>query len=392
MTRAPDRVPGGLVTLSEDLWILAVNDTMAELVDRSPDELAGQSFDVLLSAPSQILLQTNVYPALRAEGRVEEVFLSLTHLDGSPVPVLFNATRSTDGDRPVYEGLAVRIRARARWEAELLAATRALQAERAASERMAEDLAATARDLEARYAEEQRNRAFRDAFIGIVSHELRTPITTIFGMSHVLRQRHETMDPDAIRQHLEDIETESDRLRRLTEDLLVLGRAEGGGLHLADDPILVGHVVRHAVDSERRRSPSHRFDMDIGSGLTPVLGEELALEQVVRNYLGNAAKYSPAGTTIRTTVAPEDGGVAVRVIDEGPGLGDQDPERLFDLFHRAPEVMRHVSGAGIGLFVCRELVGAMGGRVWARSASGADGGTEFGFWLPAAVETDGDVD
>jgi signal transduction histidine kinase len=76
-------------------------------------------------------------------------------------------------------------------------------------------------------------------------------------------------------------------------------------------------------------------------------------------------------------------GVAVRVIDAGPGFGGESPERLFDLFYRAPEAVATSAGAGIGLFVCRELIRAMGGRVWAVDG---DPGAEFGFWLPAIDE------
>lgn len=240
-------------------------------------------------------------------------------------------------------------------------------------------------DLAARYADEARAREVRDAFIGIVSHELRTPITTIYGMSRVLRQRATSMDPDAFDQALDDIEAEAERLRRLTEDLLVLSRAEGGRLDIAADPILVGHLVIRSIEGESARWPGQRFATAVPPGLPLVAGEDLYVEQVVRNLLSNAAKYSPSGSTIRTVAAAEAEGVAVRVIDEGPGLRDQVPERLFDLFYRAPEAVRQTSGAGIGLFVSRELVTAMGGRIWAADRRDATG-AEFGFWLPALTD------
>lgn len=393
MSSALDAVPGGVISLSRDLTILAANREMGALVGRPPDELVGQSFDVLLSAPSRILFQTHVYPALRADGRVEEVFLTLASTTGESIPVLLNAARSTGTEEPAYDALIVRILARSRWETDLLAATRALEGEREASHRLAEELAAKAADLSARYAEEQRNREFRDAFIGVISHELRTPITTIYGMSHVLRERSASMDPETVRDHLGDIEAESDRLRRLTEDLLVLSRAEGGGLELASEPIVLRNVVQAAVDGEQARTPTHRFTVDAPSGLPLILGEDVYVGQIVRNFLSNAAKYSPPGSRIHVALTAEAGGIAVRVVDEGPGLGQQSPERLFDLFYRSPDAVRQVAGAGIGLFVCRELVRAMGGRVWAAPAPApAVGGAEFGFWLPAAADDDTDRD
>lgn len=241
-------------------------------------------------------------------------------------------------------------------------------------------------DLAARYAAEQRATQLRDAFTGVISHELRTPITTIYGMSHVLRQRHETMDPESLRHAIADIEGEADRLRRLAEDLLILSRAEGGRLTLAQDPLVLAHIVRRAVDAEAGRWPSHHFEARLPPGMRLVLGEELHVGQVMQNLLSNAAKYTPAGSTIEIVAASEPDGVTVRVLDEGPGLAEETSELLFDLFYRAPEAARRAPGAGIGLFVCRQLIEGMGGRIWARPRDGR--GAEFGFWLPALHEDD----
>ena len=236
-------------------------------------------------------------------------------------------------------------------------------------------------DLAARYAAELRASALRDAFTGVISHELRTPITTIYGMSHVLRQRHDTMDPETRRQAIADIEEEADRLRRLAEDLLVLSRAEGGRLVLARDPLVIRHVIRQALDGEARRWPGHTFSANVPLDLPLVLGEELHVGQVLQNLLSNAAKYSDTGSAVEVRAMNDEGGVSILVLDEGGGLPAESSEPLFDLFYRAPEAARRASGAGIGLFVCRQLVEGMGGRIWGRSREGK--GAEFGFWLPA---------
>lgn len=393
MSAALDLVPGGILSLAADLRIVTANRAMGDLVGRAPEDLPGEPFENLLSMAARILFQTHVYPALEADGRVEEVFLTLATSAGDATPVLLNATRAEPSGGPIaYNALIVRIRARSRWEADLLTAARALEVERAASDELARNLAATAADLKARHVAEQRNNEFRDAFIGVISHELRTPITTIFGMSTVLRERFATMNSTLVAERLADIADESDRLRRLTEDLLVLSQAEGGKLVVTLEPVVVEHLVRRAMTSEAAHSTGHRFVFEAEPGAPLVLAEETPIGQVARNLLGNAAKYSPAGTTVRVTIAAEDDGVAVRVIDEGPGLGDQDPDKLFEVFYRAPEAVREKSGAGIGLFVCRELVHAMHGRIWASAAPPpASHGAEFGFWLPAAGAAGDDV-
>jgi K+-sensing histidine kinase KdpD len=373
--------------LDDELHIVEANAHLAELLGLDQRELVGRPFESLLSVPARLLFQTHVFPALLAEGRVEEVLLTLAGRDGEAVPILLNAERNPATSDDGFVVLAVRIRARSRWEQDLLAATRALEAERAESRKLADELARAARDLESRHADDARSREFRDAFVGVVSHELRTPITTIYGMSHLLRQRHLKMQPADLQSGLEDIETEADRLRRLTEDLLVLSRAEGGRLEVADDPLIVGHVVRAAVQGERERSDGHVFELSVASGLPLVLGDSTYVEQVLRNYLSNAVKYSPAGSTVRTSARELDGGVSVTVTDEGAGLGDEPPDELWTLFYRTKDAIQQAGGAGIGLFVSKALIEAMGGRVWAGAAvEPPTGGAEFGFWLPAAPD------
>jgi K+-sensing histidine kinase KdpD len=235
-------------------------------------------------------------------------------------------------------------------------------------------------DIAERYRAAQRAQELREAFTGVISHELRTPITTIYGMSHLLRQRHRTMDPNALGQMIEDIEGEADRLRRLAEDLLVLSRTESGRLEVTLDPLLIGHVVRRRVADESAHWPNHRFVAELPSGLGLVLGEEMYVEQVVQNLLSNAAKYSPAGSEVRVVVEQTAGELSLRVLDEGMGIADEAPERLFELFYRSPHAARQAAGAGIGLFVCRQLIESMGGRIWAKRREKV--GSEFGFTLP----------
>lgn len=367
-----------MLFLAPDLRITGANAESAVIAGCAPDSLIGRPFESLLTAASAILFQTHVFPALRADGRVAEVFLALRGPDQESIPILLNAVRRDSPGQPAYELLFVRILARARWEADLLASTRALAAEKAASERLA-------RDLERSAAEKRRLDAFREAFIGIVSHELRTPITTIYGMSEFLRGHHAGLDDVTRGQYLDDVAAEADRLRRLTENLLVLSRAEGGKLDLSLDPVLIGRLAGRVVDSVAAAEPDRVLSLEVRDPLPVVLGDEPFIEQVLRNLLSNAVKYSPPGTPVKVHVVGDGAGVAVRVTDGGFGFGDTPPDRLFELFYRTADAKRRTGGAGIGLFVCRELVHAMGGRIWAAPAPApASSGAEFGFWLPAA--------
>lgn len=186
-----------------------------------------------------------------------------------------------------------------------------------------------------------------------------------------------------------DIEAEADRLFRLVEDLLVLSRLERGSLSVGDEPVHLLRVIQRVVSSEADRWPATRFVLPTERRGHLVRGDETYVEQVLRNLLTNAAKYSPAGSVVEIDIEPQQEDVAIRVLDQGGGVTDEEVERLFGLFYRSPTTAASAAGAGIGLFVCRRLVGAMGGRIWARARP--EGGSEFGFALASYPDDDGDL-
>ena len=229
--------------------------------------------------------------------------------------------------------------------------------------------------------EEHRAGQFREAFVDVISHELRTPITTIMGLAQIL-SRPGRVDDEATRSALlEDVRSESERLHRLVEDLLILSRIERGGLEVEPEPLEPRRLLERAVAHEARELPSIEVETELERDLPVVAGEATYVEQIVRNLLGNAAKYTPIGSHVVVSAKQRDGHVEVRVCDDGPGVPSASIDRIFELFYRDPESARSVAGSGIGLFVCATLVEAMGGRIWAKRRP--EGGSEFGFTLRA---------
>jgi PAS domain S-box-containing protein len=228
----------------------------------------------------------------------------------------------------------------------------------------------------------------RDTFIGMLSHELRTPVTAIYGGSQVLLGRGERLDPDLTRDLVRDIAAESERLHRLIENLLVLARVERGENLVGGEPVLLQRVLPTIVDRERTLWLGTDIAVTIQSDLPTVRGHDGYVAQVIRNLLSNAVKYG--GTTASINIVAEGGpdGVTVRVLDDGPGFDSDGIDRLFDLYYRAPGSAVQAPGAGIGLFVCRRIVAALGGEIWARPRP--SGGAEFGFRLPI-YEADDDL-
>ena len=226
--------------------------------------------------------------------------------------------------------------------------------------------------------EERREATFREAFIDVISHELRTPITTILGATQLLARQRSGLDAATRASLFADVRAESERLHRLVEDLLVLSRVERGRLVVENEPLELRRLVQRIV----ARTAGERagdITIEIERDLPIAAGEATYVEQVLRNLLGNAAKYTTPGTPIRVDVRHQGDDVEIRVIDGGPGIPTSSLPRLFELYYRDPEHARMASGSGIGLFVCASLVQAMGGRIWAMPGPG--GGSEFGFTL-----------
>ena len=255
----------------------------------------------------------------------------------------------------------------------------------AAARRQALEEAARARqEVDRVVAQERRANELRDAFNSIVSHELRTPITSIYGGAKLLASRERDLDLRTRQELIDDLEAEADRLYRLVEDLLVLARSERGTVERTAEPILLSRMVARVVRSERERWPASKFAVAAQGSKSTARGDETYVEQVIRNLVSNAAKYSPAGSVVQVIVDETDEGIRLRVLDEGAGIDADEAPRLFDLYYRSPQTARTVSGAGIGLYVCRVLIEAMGGRIW--GSPRANGGAEFGFVLQRAEE------
>ena len=231
------------------------------------------------------------------------------------------------------------------------------------------------RDVTAEHKAEQT----REVFLGMMSHELRTPITTIYGGSELLMHGMDGARRDEI---IRDINSEAGRLARLVEDLLVMTRVERGVLEIADEPLLLQHVLPAVVSSLRANWPELTTQLELEDYLPAVRGDATYIEQVVRNLIINAVRYGDAlKRGVIVAAQATNGEVLVRVLDHGDGLNGTEADRLFEMFYRSPSARAVSGGAGIGLYVCKAVVEAMGGRIWA--AERPEGGAEFGFSLLA---------
>jgi signal transduction histidine kinase len=229
------------------------------------------------------------------------------------------------------------------------------------------------------YAQLLKANEAKDEFLGLISHELRTPITAIYGGARVLQTRADRLDEDSRARILTDIEVESERLSRMVENLLALARVELGQA-VSTEPVLARRVAQKVVASFAQRRPGREIELHGEGDAAPVAAQPVYLEQVLRNLLSNADKYSPEGAPIDVRLRAMDEGIECLVLDRGPGIDDDDAELIFERFYRSEHSAKAAKGAGLGLTVCKRLMEAQGGRIWAKPRDG--GGLEVGFTLP----------
>jgi signal transduction histidine kinase len=221
----------------------------------------------------------------------------------------------------------------------------------------------------------------KDDFVASVSHELRTPLTSIQGYVKTLLRPDVDFDRDEQRSFLETIERQGTRLHRLIEDLLVVARIEEQQVAPELDVVSLPDLAARVVEELRSRASSWNIELQLEGSLPTVKTDEGKIHQILSNLVDNALKYSQPGSTVRIVGAADGEGVGITVHDEGQGVPLELQDRVFDRFYQVDQSStRRVGGAGLGLYICRRLAEAVGGRVWLERSSAE--GSVFGLWVP----------
>ena len=236
----------------------------------------------------------------------------------------------------------------------------------------------TLQDLEP-FEEIERMRA---EFLGLVSHELRAPLSSIQGSVGTLLRNDSMLDPAEMREYFRIIDKQAEHMRSLISDLLDAGRIESGTLSVSLQATQVKNLVDQARNTFLSGGSPHTVLIDLPTELPPVRAEPRRIVQVIGNLLSNAARQSPVDLPIRISAEHDGAHVAISVADEGRGMSREVLEQLFRKHSRSVEGNLEVSN-GLGLVICRGLVEAHGGRIWAESA-GRGQGARLTFTIPVA--------
>jgi two-component system phosphate regulon sensor histidine kinase PhoR len=243
----------------------------------------------------------------------------------------------------------------------------------------------------------KRLESVRSDFVANVSHELRTPLTAIRGYVETLL-RTPPADPADMQNFLGIIERHSERLSRLTEDLLLLSDLESGKAQLTRQSLEVGYLIQRVLEVfyDRAAKKNIKLNLNLEPGLPPLLGDPDQLQQLFINLVDNAVKYTPAGG--RVTVSAQAGGgkdsdsrIEIAVADNGPGIPERDLPRITERFYRVDKARsRDLGGTGLGLAIVKHIIQAHKGEV--KIDSTLQRGTTVRVFLPVAGSAQGQND
>ena len=232
--------------------------------------------------------------------------------------------------------------------------------------------------------EERRLEELRSEFVATASHELRTPLAAVYGAAMTLKRHDVELGDDRRERLLDVISDESDRLARIVNDILWASRLDSGRVDVSLESVDPAVCALRSIEAHRAHLPaSIRIDLLASDHLPSMLADPDKVRQVLTNLIDNAVKFSLDGGTIEVRVEPHEHSVRFSVRDEGIGMPPHEQRRIFEKFYRLdPNLTRGVGGTGLGLYICRELVKRMDGRIWVASKQGQ--GSTFFFELPAA--------
>ncbi len=234
-------------------------------------------------------------------------------------------------------------------------------------------------------AERNRLESMQSSFVSIVSHELQTPVAIIKAYAGTLARPDAPWNRDTVTRVAHTIEEECDRLHRLITDLLDLSRIQAGRVGMSMGPVDLADLAETVAERNRARSPKHGMATDFPPDFPIIRGDREKLRQALGNLIDNAIKYSPDGGQIVLGGRAALDHVVLTVSDEGIGIPPEEHQHVFERFHRVDtRLSRTTQGVGLGLYICKVIVEAHGGRIWVES-DGAGRGSTFLIRLPRSA-------
>jgi two-component system CheB/CheR fusion protein len=342
-----DNAPCSALVFTDDGHVASVNARLCRLLGYAREELVGQHLQTIFSPGARVFYQTHLFPMLKLQGEVEEVYMGLLAKNGEEIPFLLNARRQERDGQNENHCVLMRMRQRTHFESELLRAKRAA---------------------------ENANQA-KDQFLAALSHELRTPLSPVLMMSTAME-----LDPAVsaeVREQAGIIRRNAELEARLIDDLLDLSRIRHGKLALVRGPVDVHNLLSQTEEIVRSEGTSKRVLITFEKNASEhcVHGDAARLQQVFWNVIKNGVKFTQSGGEVRVMTSNVDDELIVRVTDTGVGIAPDALPRIFDAFQQGNLATGSFGGVGLGLAITRAIVRLHDGKIVAESEGVGRGAT-----------------
>lgn len=365
--------PAGILAFRDDGRVVAVNDTLLNLLAYRREDVVGGHVERLMGVAGRIFFQTHLFPLVRMHGHADEIYMALRTSSGESVPALLNTRRDESGDEPLSHCVVIRVKERKKYEDELLRAKKAAESAHKAKSR----------------------------YLRSVSHEIRTPINALLGYADLLELNAGRPMGDQEMGYVGRIRSAARHLLGLVNDVLDLAKIESGAMSVGVEPARITDAVGAALGMVEPQARARdiriiRPDRPIPGSYS---GDHERVVQVLINLFSNAVKFTDPGGSVSVDWARvvsddddphrgDDGSpgpgpwLRVRVTDTGIGIPTDQLHELFQPFHQVQESGRESpGGTGLGLAISRELARLMGGDITVLSEPGE--GSTFTLWLVA---------
>ena len=353
--------PAGFFAFADDGTIVEVNETLAEMLGYSRVELRGWHVEKIFPPGGRIFYHTYLFPLLKVQGRVEEVYAALRTKDGGDIPVLLNGVRREHDGTFISDCVCLRMIQRHAFEDQL---------------------------IQARTLAEQSNSA-KAKFLSMMSHDLRTPLTAIDGNAQILESG---VDGELNEEQLQSVRAIREACRMqmtMVSDILEFARLDSGAVNVHSRPLNVKAAIARAeaIVGVQMSQAGLRFTTRTSDSPVSALADPDRLQQVLLNLLTNAIKFTPAGGEVAVSWDSDGKRVRITVRDTGIGIEPDQLQRIFTPFVQLETMSTSTAsvshrGVGLGLAISRDLARAMNGDVTAESTPGV--GSVFTVELPAA--------
>lgn len=357
MSSAINQIPCGYLEFNDEGILTQVNNRFCNLTDYSQEHLINNHIEHILTPGAKIFYQTHLFPMLKMEKQLNEIYLTFQSKEGENIPVLINAERTVENNEPINRCIVVQMERRSEYEDRIL--------------------------YDKKKAEKKSDK--KEKLLSMMSHELRSPLNVILGMVDLLSNELNGDAKSEERKYLGLIKNASKDLARLADDILNFAKLESGYFEVNNEKLLLEEVLMNSFMMTMHDAEDKGIELTRSEKTElKVFADKDRLKQVIMNLLTNAVKYTDPGGEVILSTEKEGRFANIHVKDTGIGIPSEKIDQIFQPFNQMDNNNSgsSESGFGLGLPISKKLVDLMGGHLTVSSKEGE--GSIFSVSIPLA--------